>query len=320
MFFSSIRYNSTRLSRIHQIPKYCHHAHLDKAFTIHHYDGKDGEKHMKEKWVIMQNVKKHYTYESLLYRMNMGVKRLAVQKCKHIRTFIDVDSIVQLDCVHAALALKKMWKTLGVTIQLATQPLEGLETDENIDLFERAAELVDIVGCLPGRDTDPEHHLDVAFTTASKLGKIVEAHVDQCNVPYEKETELLCDWTKKYGYEGKVRAIHGISLACQPIDYQLKIARYMNDLRVGLIVCPSAGISMTQHSEYEAPIHNSLAPVKLLLDEGVYLGLGVDNMEDVFMPLCNGDLEFEMRLLAESQRIYDISTLETLISNDMGFK
>ena len=42
-------------------------------------------------------------------------------------------------------------------------------------------------------------------------------------------------------------------------------------------------ISMTQHSEYEAPIHNSIAPLNILLNEGVNIGLGVDNVEDIFM-------------------------------------
>ena len=76
------------------------------------------------------------------------------------------------------------------------------------------------------------------------------------------------------------------------------VAKQLAELDIGVIVCPSAAISMTQHSEKQAPIHNSIAPVKLLLDHGVKIGLGVDNIEDVFMPLCDGDLDFELRTLA----------------------
>ena len=50
---------------------------------------------------------------------------------------------------------------------------------------------------------------------------------------------------------------------------------------------------MKQQSNYYAPIHNSVGPVKMLLDQGVSVGLGIDNIEDIFVPFCDGDLSFE---------------------------
>ena len=76
---------------------------------------------------------------------------------------------------------------------------------------------------------------------------------------------------------------------------------------------------MTQHSEMNAPIHNSIGPVQVLLDEGVNIGLGVDNVEDIFVPFCDGDLMFELRLLAEATRIYDPNILINIANNKMGF-
>ena len=76
---------------------------------------------------------------------------------------------------------------------------------------------------------------------------------------------------------------------------------------------------MTQHSEYNSPIHNSIAPVRILKENGVRVSLGVDNVEDVFVPFCDADLLFEIRLLAESTRIYDIDMLTEIITDDMGF-
>ena len=76
---------------------------------------------------------------------------------------------------------------------------------------------------------------------------------------------------------------------------------------------------MTQLSKYYSPVHNSIAPVQILHDEGVNVGLGIDNINDIFMPLCDGDLKFELRLLAEATRIYNISILENIAENKMGF-
>ena len=98
-------------------------------------------------------------------------------------------------------------------------------TFQNIELFEKACSLVDFIGCLPSRDKSPEKHLDIVFTQALKEKKPVEAHLDQCNIPSEKETELFCDFVEEYNYNGRCRAIHCVSLACHPLEYQRKIAK-----------------------------------------------------------------------------------------------
>ena len=161
--------------------------------------------------------------------------------------------------------------------------------------------------------------MDVPFSTAKRLGLDVEAHLDQCNIPSERETELFCDFVEKYDYQGKARAIHCVSLSCQPLDYQHKIAERMSKNKIGAIICPSAALSMVQHNEYNAPIHNSLGPINVFLENNVDVGLGVDNIQDIFMPFCDGDLKFELRLLAESERIYNPDTLTEIANNTMGF-
>ena len=43
----------------------------------------------------------------------------------------------------------------------------------------------------------------------------------------------------------------------------------LKELDIGVIICPSAAISMTQHSEFLSPIHNSIAPINVFLEENV---------------------------------------------------
>ena len=297
----------------------CHHLHIDKSQTIHPKLLNESLAHMKEKWYLMREVKKNYTKKSLYNRMYDTTATLVEQGCTQMRTFIDVDNIVGLDALYCARDIKAFWEGQGVDLQIGTQLLEGLETPESIQLFNSAAPLVDFIGCLPSRDVNPGKHLDIVFSKAAELNKDVEAHLDQCNIPIEKETEMFCNYVEKYNYQGKSRAIHCVSLACQPLDYQKIIARRMHDLDIGVIICPSAAISMTQHTDYSAPIHNSIGPVKLFLEEGVNVGLGVDNVEDIFMPFCDGNLTFELRLLAEAERIYEPNKLINIATNTMGF-
>jgi len=298
----------------------CHHLHIDKSNTITNARLDKSLVHMRNKWILMRDIKSKYTSHDLKKRMLKTTSMIMKQGCRKMRTFIDIDNIVGLEPLYTAIDVKNYWKPRGIELQLGTQLLEGLETPENIKLFDEAAELVDFIGCLPSRDTSPEKHLDIVFSKASDMGKDIEAHLDQCNIPSEKETELFCDFVEKYKYQGKSRAIHCVSLACHPLDYQRKISKRLHNLDIGVIVCPSAAISMTQHNEYNAPIHNSIAPIKVMLDEKVNVGLGIDNVEDIFMPFCDGDLMFELRLLAETERIYKPDILIDIANNEMGFK
>ena len=308
-----------RLLNTQKIQFACHHLHIDKSNTVTNENLQESQVHMKEKWILMRDIKHKYTKDNLKTRMMETTTNIVNQGCTKMRTFIDTDSIIKLGALEAALEVKQYWKGKDVELQLGTQPLEGLETPENIDLFNQAAPQVDFIGCLPSRDKCPHTHLDIVFSKAKELNKPVEAHLDQCNIPTEKETELFCDFVEKYNYQGKARAVHSISLSCHPLDYQTKIAKRLSALNIGVIVCPSAALSMTQHSEYMSPIHNSIAPVKLLTDHNVSVGLGIDNVEDIFMPFCDGNLVFELRLLAEATRIYEPNTLIKIATNTMGF-
>ena len=133
-----------------------------------------------------------------------------------MRSFIDVDNIVKLDAFEIALDVKEYWKSRNVELQLGTQLLEGLETNKDIELLNDVAPYADFIGCLPSRDKCPYTHLDIVFSKAKELDKPVEAHLDQLNIPIEKETELFCDFVEKYNYQGKARGVHCISLACHP--------------------------------------------------------------------------------------------------------
>jgi len=308
-----------RFLNTNQINWVCHHLHLDKSKTVTVDNLNKSIYHMKEKWILMREIKEQYTYNDLRTRIQSTSANLMRQNCLKMRTFVDVDNIVGLEPLKAALEVKKAWKPYNVELQIGTQLLEGLNSPESIQLFNEAANLVDFIGCLPSRDTDPRRHLDIVFDKASDLGLDVEAHLDQVNLPFERETEMFCDFVEKYNYQGKSRAIHCISLACQPEKYQKNIARRLKQLDIGVIVCPSAAISMKQQSKYYAPIHNSIGPVKMLLDQGVSVGLGIDNIEDIFVPFCDGDLSFELRLLAEATRIYQPEQLIKIAENDMGF-
>ena len=302
------------LEEIHKRGGYsCYHAHFDKAYLITPDIFEKCQSSLQEKWKLYRKFKESYTKETLLNRMSKCIVNMINQDVKYVRTFVDADSIVGQKCINAALCLKEIYRD-EIKIDIAIQPLEGLEESKSKENFLEACMKSDFIGGLPDRDSSPNNHLDLLFGLAKSLNKPVDIHVGQNNIPSEKETELVLDKIEEHNVKQKVSLVHCISLSCQEESYIRHQAKRMQQLNVDVIVCPSAAISMKQNYSVYAPIHNSIAPVEILLEEGVNVKLGIDNIEDLFMPLVDGDMWFETRLLMEATRIYDLNKIINILT------
>ena len=291
----------------------CYHAHFDKAYLIKPELFIKCQASLQEKWCLYRGFKQNYTQNDLLDRMSRCVVSMIKQEVKYVRTFVDADSIVGQKCIDAAVRLKELYDG-QIEIDIAIQPLEGLEDLKSKENFVEACMKADFIGGLPDKDSSPEKHIDLLFSLSKRLNKPIDIHVGQNNVPTEKETELVLDKIEEHNLRQKVSLVHCISLACQKEEYIRHQARRMKFLDVSVIVCPSAAISMKQNHSAYSPIHNSIAPVRILLEEGVNVKLGIDNIQDLFMPLVDGDLWFETRLLMESTRIYNASKIISIVT------
>jgi cytosine/adenosine deaminase-related metal-dependent hydrolase len=76
-----------------------------------------------------------------------------------------------------------------------------------------------------------------------------------------------------------------------------------------VIICPRAMVDNQQPRHKMAPVHNSVGPVPQLLEAGVNVALGVDNVYDFFCPFIDGDIFTELVFLLETTRHYDVNDL-----------
>ena len=109
--------------------------------------------------------------------------------------------------------------------------------------------------------------------------------------------------------QNHVNAIHCCSLSKHDESYIKQVADLLVQAKINVIVCPSAMLNNVQPREKKGPICNSIAPVQQLLNAGVNVALGVDNIHDIFTPFTDGDLFNELRCLINACRIYDITQL-----------
>ncbi len=297
------------------------HAHFDKSHMVDPDILRRAQFFtMQEKWHLYIELKKSYTFEDIYSRSEKSLLTLLNQGAKVARTFVDADQQVGQLCIDAMLELKHRYQD-QIALEIAVQPLRGVLNPKAYKPFAEACAKADLVGGLPSKDPDSKEHLSAIFDIATKHNLPVDVHVDQLNSPHERETELLLDFVEAYNFKNKVNAVHAISLAAQPYAYQHEIAFRLKKNNIGVIVCPSAAISMAPVKnsrpphEALAPIHNSIAPISILLEHDVKIALGVDNIHDLFMPLVDGDLWFECRLLMEAARFYNLDTVSTIATN-----
>lgn len=286
----------------------CHHAHFDKAYLINMENLQLSQADMQKKWELYRFLKENYTHEDLVERIGRALETMIGQGVTYCRTMVDADSIVGLMPMQAALEVKERYAD-KITFEVGVQPLEGVLDPASRKQYEQACELADFCGGLPSRDRpQPEKHLDVILQIAKDLGKPVDVHIDQENNPFERETELLALKTIEHGMQGKVYGVHAVSLSAQPDSEQDRVIDVVKDAGMGIIICPSAAISMKQ-LEMSAPLHNSIGPVVKLKEAGVPVFMGADNIADLFMPMVDGDMWFETRMLMEACRYYDVEAL-----------
>ncbi len=292
------------------------HAHFDKAYYISRAGLDKTMVDMEMKWRMSDDMKLASSVEDIKDRIRTALDAMVAQGCKITCSFVDAYDAVGHKAIDAALAVKEEYKD-KITLLIATQPLGGLIDDKARALYEEITAKADIAGGLPSKDRpNDEKNLDLLFEIAKKLNKPVHVHIDQENNPNERDTEKLIAAVRRHGYEGRTVAVHAISVSAQPKEYRAKIYKELAELGIAVAVCPSAALSMRQLDQFTSPVHNSIANVPEMLEAGVLVGLGVDNISDFYQPFVDGDMWTEMRILQEATRYYNFENLVKIASSN----
>ncbi len=292
------------------------HAHFDKAYYITKEGLAKSMVSMEEKWTMSDDIKRNSTVEEIKIRIKTALDSMVAQGCKLTCTFVDAYEAVGHKAIDAALQVKEEYKD-KIKMLIATQPLAGLIDDKARALYEEITAKADIAGGLPSKDRpNDEKSLDYLFEIAKKQNKPVHVHIDQENNPNEHDMDKLIAAVKRHGYKGRTVAVHGISVSAQPKAERVRIYKEMAELGIAILVCPSAAISMRQLDQFNAPVHNSIANVPEMLEAGVLVGLGIDNIADFYEPFVDGDMWTELRLLQEACRFYNLDELVKIASSN----
>ncbi len=283
------------------------HAHADRSYTLSENVLELRRTcTLQQKWDALDQLKRDSTEEDFYRRFSLFFEDQIRQGVKGLATFVDIDPQSGDRAIMAGLRAREHYQN-DLTVKFANQTLKGVIEPEARKWFDIGSELVDIIGALPKRDERDwgrgEEAFDIIMGTAKRLGKMVHVHVDQFNQSLEYETEQLCEKTIEHGLQGRVAAVHGISIAAHSKAYRYRLYDLMKKADVMMITCPTAWID-TPRSEELLPMHNSLTPIDEMVPAGLTVAIGTDNVADAMVPWNAGDMWHELMTLATGCR-YD---------------
>lgn len=288
------------------------HAHFDRSFTVSEENmEKVVNYHLFDKWKFVDKFKKNADVSMFAKNIMTAVTNQIQQGVQGAMTFIDVDSVSGFKALEAAQQCKQLASDQGFTLKICSQALKGVLRPKENKLLRKALEMnyLDAIGGLPRADQDYEKaHLNEILFLGREYRKRVHVHVDQLNDNNEKETELLARRTMHWGMEGRVTAVHGISIAAHNKEYRKEVYKMSRDAGLSFITCPTAWID-SRRSEWLSPTHNSITPVEEMLEYDLVVAIGSDNIQDVYKPFSDGNMYTEIKFLLESLHLYDIKAL-----------
>ncbi|MCX6695955.1 MAG: amidohydrolase family protein [Candidatus Altiarchaeota archaeon] len=293
------------------------HTHLDKADLLSQMKPGDFGKTLEENRELLKKFKREYTVENVKERAGRVVREFVSQGVTAIRTQVDVDATGGLTPLKALLELKKELSGF-VTLQICAFPQQGVVNKDSRALVEEALKSgADMLGGLPlvekTRD-EQEEHIDILFSIARKYNKDLEVQVDEINNPQDFMLPILAEKTIENKWQGRVSATHCISLSAIEDKIALEAIRLVKEARMNVIVTPSANL-ITRFNipdDVHSRPNNSITRVKELLEAGVNVAMGTDNIRDIFYPLGDCSMLREMHVLAAATRMTRASDPETL--------
>jgi cytosine/creatinine deaminase len=259
------------------------HIHLDKTLT-RHLPGANAES-WEEADASQGRVKSTFTPEDVESRASRAIELAITNGVGLMRAHVAIDTAQHLVGLEGVLRARERWAD-AIEIEVVAL-LEG-SIVEHSELLDQAREAIrrgaDLIGGIPNEEQDTKgqlRHLEALFDIAEEFDTPVDAHIDYDADPSQKTLEMLADLTLERRFEGRVLASHCSALAVYPRHESERVIEKVR--RAGITVCISP-LANLQHvgSIGRLPVHRGSSRTKELLDAGVNVAAGTDNMNDMW--------------------------------------
>lgn len=291
------------------------HLHLCKVYTLRMmqedalraYQG-EGMGEAMAAIELAARVKEKYDESWIIENVRQALAQAVLHGCTHVRGFADVDGRARLEGVKALLTAREEFSS-ELQLQVVAFAQDGVVREPPaIGLLEQALELgADVIGGIPWieyTEADMREHVRMVFDLAERFNVPVSMLVDDAGDPGLRTVEMMAAEAIHRGWHGRALAHHARAMGLYPRPYLHKVIALLRQADMGVVSDPHTG-----------PLH---APVRDLLEAGILVCLGQDDITDAYYPYGrNSQLEVAflashllwMTTAAEMETLYDMITV-----------
>lgn len=267
------------------------HVHLDTCFTA-------GEPRWNMSGTLFEGIecwaqrKEQLTKEDIKKRAGKAIQMLALNGIQYVRTHVDVTD-PRLTAAEAMLELKEELKEL-MTIQIVAFPQEGIFSYPNgKELLKKAVEMgIDCVGAIPHFEFTREYSvesLNFAMELAARYDKLVDVHCDEIDDEASRGLETVACRALELGLYDKVTASHTTAMHSYNNAYVNRLMRLLKMSRINFIANPLINTHLQGRTD-TYPKRRGVTRVKELLEEGINVSFGNDDIFDPWYPMGTGNM------------------------------
>lgn len=267
------------------------HVHLDTCLTA-------GEPVWNKSGTLFEGIecwslrKKTLSPEDVRERVRRVVRMQAASGVQHVRTHVDITD-PKLTALKVLLELREELDPY-IDLQIAAFPQEGILSYPNgVQLMEEALIMgADVVGAIPHFEFTREYSvesLNLAMELAQKHDKLVDVHCDEIDDEASRGLETLAARAYEMAFFDRVTASHTTAMHSYNNAYAAKLMRLLKMSRINFVANPLVNIHLQGRMD-SYPKRRGVTRVKELLDAGINVSFGHDNIFDPWYPLGSGDM------------------------------
>lgn len=267
------------------------HIHLDTTLTA-------GEPEWNISGTLFEGIqrwsqrKETLTHEDVKNRAKTALKWQMAQGIQHVRTHVDVTD-PDLTALKAMLEVKEEISR-NIDLQIVAFPQEGILSYPNgEELLEEALKMgADVVGGIPHFEFTREYGVDSlkkAFQLAEKYDRLVDIHCDEIDDEQSRFVEVVAAEAHARGFGSKVTASHTTAMGSYNDAYAYKLLRLLKLSSINFVANPLVNIHLQGRFD-TYPKRRGITRVKELLEAGLNVSFGHDDIFDPWYPLGTGNM------------------------------
>ena len=267
------------------------HVHLDSALTA-------GNPRFNQSGTLLEGIeiwgecKQHLTKDMIKEHAKITIKWLIANGVLRIRAHTDC-SDPELTSIQAILELKEELQEL-IDIQVVAFPQNGIFTYDGMDqlLVEAVKMGADVIGGIPHIELTREDgikSIEYIFSLADKYDKLIDIHTDETGDEQSRFAEVIAKYAITYGMNQRVTASHVTAMHNYHNDYAQKLISQIVRANMNIVTNPFSN-ALLQNRLDGYPRRRGHTRVDELLDSGVNVSIGNDNIMDPFNPMGKGNM------------------------------